>query len=337
MSGAEAPERPRSRITPKRVVAALVLLALLLYGAAVLFEWRQGLWSPAPQDIGFGALLFIYAAYVLATDDLEIWDVALGFDGRASTSKFQPFLWSIVVVWGFVAVLAARWDAGLGATFVEIPENVLIVLGLAIGTGLAAKVITVNQVESGKLDKPEAEQPEGPAPLFLDDKGHVDLYKAQTMAFTFVAVGAFLAAVAAGLHDPASATSLPDIDPTLMVLMGFGSAAYLGGKLASGTTNTTDTFIASISRDVVSLAAAAPERTIILTGTNFGATRGSGQLIVNGVVLQSPIAKWVDDSIEFVFPQTGTAGSAWPTDGDPLVLQVSAGTLSNHVTILVRP
>jgi hypothetical protein len=260
----------------------------------------------------------------------------MGADGRASSSKFQPFLWSIVVVFGFVTVLAARWGAGVGGSFVDIPENVLLVLGLAIGTGLAAKVIKVNNIAAGKEVNTRATGAEGPAALFKDDDGRIDLNKTQAMAFTFIAVGAFLAAVAASLKDPAGTTSLPDIDPTLLVLMGFGSAAFLGGKLASKRP-VTDPFIGSISRETVSLAAADADRTVVLSGINFGATRGTGQLFVNGAALQSPIAKWADDSIEFVFPTTATAGAAWPIGQGPLSILVNVGAVSNAVTLAVTP
>jgi hypothetical protein len=80
--------------------------------------------------------------------------------------------------------------------------------------------------------------------IFADDSGAPDLGKVQVILWTVIAVGVFLSKVFAIIHcpgcpyiDPQTGTAtyalgLPDIDQTLMILMGLGHGAYIGKKIA---------------------------------------------------------------------------------------------------------
>ena len=75
---------------------------------------------------------------------------------------------------------------------------------------------------------------EGLKPLMLNDDGTPDFGKIQLLAWTFVGLGTFVAGVSQNLN--ATGPTIQDVDPAIMALMGFGSAAYLGNKLISTAT-----------------------------------------------------------------------------------------------------
>jgi hypothetical protein len=55
------------------------------------------------------------------------------------------------------------------------------------------------------------------------------------VGFTFVAIGVFLAAPIHQLAANPPVTTLPDIDSSLMVLMGISQGGYLAKKVVAGT------------------------------------------------------------------------------------------------------
>ena len=88
-------------------------------------------------------------------------DLWRGKDGRASTSKLQPVLWTLGVAWALTAMLIAElatnnvhsalssgWDALMDN---DLQEEYLLLLGIPIGTAVVAKGITTHNVTSGKV------------------------------------------------------------------------------------------------------------------------------------------------------------------------------------------
>ena len=69
--------------------------------------------------------------------------------------------------------------------------------------------------------------------ILRDDTGTPELAKIQMTGFTFVAVGIFLATVIHQIVANPVVTSLPDIDSSLLVLMGISQGGYLGKKLVT--------------------------------------------------------------------------------------------------------
>lgn len=275
---------------------------------------------------GVLALAFVYSFFLGATGQFGIWNAIRGEDGRASTSKFQVFLWTSVVVFAYVAIMGLRWRTGATQPLPDIPGNLLAALGISIGTATAAAAVTANNVEHGRESKGMTAE-KGLAPIFQNDAGEIDLGKVQLVAWTFIAVAVFLALVFAVLASGSADASLPDIDPALMVLTGLGSAAYLGKKLVPTATP------AITSRDPISVlpSAAAADRSVKLVGRNFGTA--PGLVMIDNVALQDP-TQWSDTTITFTVPATKPDTTAWRRDV-PLDVTVSttAGTVSNPVKL----
>ena len=312
----------------RRRIAAAIGAVILLYYLNIWFDWVTGILEPSPVDNGILFLVFVYAAYVLATDDEKIWNAVVGADGRASTSKFQPFLWTVVVLFAYVVITSVRFEIDPASSLPEIPTNVLLVLGLAFATGIGAKLITSNRVNMGR-DVRETASHQGAAPLFQTDDGYPDLYKIQTLAFTFIGVGVYVAQVFTYVGLGQAPKSLPDIPEGLLFLMGIGSAAYLSKKLSGNPV----TFLASITPQSVRVSAANAGRTVTITGANFGPSQGTSLVSIGGVALQSPTSSWSDTSITFVVPEAQPDGQQWPQD-QPLEVRVVAGSPSLNAVIL---
>jgi hypothetical protein len=184
-----------------------------------------------------------------------------GDDRRPSTSKFQFCVWTVVVLYAYVGLAAARWFRGHPGFVGEVPPNLLIAMGLSAGTALGAKAITAYKVRTGREAKRHAPgaPPAGAAPgprratglgfLVTDDEGAPSLGKTQLLAWTFVAAGTYLLLIWTHIGEvmttltpgadctavpppaPCAAAALPEIDGALMALMGLGQGAYLGAKL----------------------------------------------------------------------------------------------------------
>ena len=300
------------------------------YLANPYFNWFKA--TPQPVWAGIAALAVIYGAYVMATGNVAIWNSVRGEDGRASTSKFQVFLWTGAVIFGYVAVLTVRWKAGQTDALPDISQNVLAALGLSSGTAVAAHVITANAVGTGATVKEPPVSQRGLAPIFQNDADQPDIGKIQLIAWTFIAVAVFLAGVLRITSAGATDASLPDIDPTLMVLTGLGSATYLGRKLVPTTTPV----IASISVDELTLQGNDHSRRVTINGANFGDTQAGSQIAIGGTALQSK-PTWGATEITFVVPLQKPDLTDWPLDQPlPITVTVSGTRSPSLVSITLR-
>jgi hypothetical protein len=143
------------------------------------------------------------------------------------------------------------------------------------------------------------------------------------MGFTIIAIGIFLATVIHQIVTDDISAGLPDIDASLLVLMGISQGGYLGKKLVTFGTPTLYT---------PDPARAAAGATVTLSGANLGT---AGQLTMNG----APVAttSWSATSIGFSVPAVNPAsGAAWtaPEQVVPLVASV-VGQASNPVNFTV--
>jgi hypothetical protein len=162
-----------------------------------------------------------------------------GSDGRPSSSKFQWLFWTVIVLFSYVVLYVTRARFGYDEGMAEIPTNVLYAMGFSAMTLTAAKGVTVGYVNSGRLTKTEAATREDRSisRLLTDDEGYPDLTKIQMMAWTLLTGAIYLTRVMqltyANIHRDADLLQMPDIDKSLMLLMGLGQGTYLGKKVTS--------------------------------------------------------------------------------------------------------
>lgn len=216
---------------------------------------------------GLGGLALLWIIIRIATRK-QIWALAIGEDGRPSTSKLQMLIWTAAIVFAFLAIFQIRFSGGFRDALPNIPDNLLIAMGISVVTAVSAKSIAVNAANNSDngdnapsviapaasvppavapdpVPAPSTAAPPGRSGIFAGDDGNPDLGKVQLMLWTFIAVGVFLTNVFALIKTPTcsptggtpcnvslGSLALPDIGATLMILMGLGHGAYLGKKIA---------------------------------------------------------------------------------------------------------
>jgi hypothetical protein len=298
-------------------------------------------WGAVLSGVGLLVLLALATMLFSAKGYRNPWKLVEGADGAASTSKFQWFLWLIVIFFGYTAIWVLRAEQGNFSALGEIPANLLTVLGFSTGTAAAAKGITSGYVQSGRVSKTTpaqataAQAAGGPAAggqaasakggILSDDSGVPELAKIQMVGFTFIAVGVFFITVLHQILTNDVAAGLPNIDSSLMVLMGISNGGYLGKKLV--TFGTPTLYPPSPAHGP------ATTTEVTLSGTNLGSASGS-QLLLNGEAIE---ATWSGNSITFTVPAANPAGNAaWTTQNNVVQLSVSTmGQTSNSVSFTV--
>jgi hypothetical protein len=278
---------------------------------------------------GLGVLVALYLMTALMSHQWKPSDLVKGFDGYASTSKLQWFLWLVVIIFGYAALWVLRAEQSDFSALSNIPVNILTVLGFSTGTAAAAKGITSGLVQSGKVTKPGPPRVGATGAntggIFQDDSGAPELAKIQMMGFTIIATGIFLAAVGHQIAIDNVSAGLPNIDSSLLVLMGISQGGYLGKKLVTFGTPTLYT------PDPARVTAGNPVK---LPGANLGAT--AGQLTLNGTPITT--TDWSATAITFTVPvyNPAAANAAWNSPQEVVQLIASVmGQASNPVNLTI--
>jgi hypothetical protein len=279
--------------------------------------------------IGIAFLLVLYGVTALITRHWRLRDLLNGFDGFGSTSKLQWFLWLIAILFGYVAIWVLRAEQGNYSALTEIPVNLLTVLGFSTGTAAAAKGITAGYVQTGKVAKTGVAANPTPATtggIFQDDSGGPELAKIQMIGFTIIAIGIFLATVIHQIVTGDIKDSLPNIDSSLMVLMGISQGGYLGKKLVTFGTPVL------YPPNPISGPVGTP---ITLNGSGLGAQQSNSQLMLNGAPI--PATDWSAAVIHFLVPAEDPAtGVAWANLPKVVPLAASmTGQVSNTISFKV--
>jgi hypothetical protein len=222
--------------------------------------------------------------------------VVQGEDGRLSSSKFQFFVWTGIVVFAWVALFVAKWVNGTTACTSktgDLPGNVLLAMGFSVITLATAKGITTAYVYSGRVAKGASTTGWKVADLFQQDDGSPDLTKIQMLTWTVIAGVSYLFSVCALIPTFGRDTcDFPDISAALMALMGIGQGAYLAGKAVAQTVTLTNL---SPTRGPAGCA-------VTINGSGFGSDRGSVLFGKAVTAFAYGDDAWTDTTIKVIAP-----------------------------------
>lgn len=139
-------------------------------------------------------LVILWLLIRMLVGSRNLWKLVEGFDGQVSTSKLQWFLWTVVVIFSYAAVYAARVWTGDFRVISDVPQNLLIAMGPSVTMMVAAIGITVVYVSSGQATKGKTapERASDSGSIIKDDARFSDLTKIQMIARTIVAIGMYL-------------------------------------------------------------------------------------------------------------------------------------------------
>jgi hypothetical protein len=308
-----------------------------------------------PLVVGLVVLLIVYALYLLiglkgvrekfnsGGGFLRLGYLAEGADGRPSTSKFQFFVWTAVVLLAWVAIYVARLRRGEWNAVPDVPQNLLLVMGLSGVTMAAAKGVTVAYMQNWPRMKPSVKPPERStaASLFQDDTGFPDLSKIQMLAWTLIATGTYAVLLWNRLGSIAvlpdittcatgGACGLPDIDGALLVLMGLGQGAYIGKKLTvTGAATRLNSLGPSVGKAGDS---------VTIYGSSLGTSAGAYVTLDGTPLQQQPQGQaWTDRQITFQIPVSPPAGGEWtpPRQSVGVAVVTSDGTTVDGLALVV--
>ncbi|MBE9571938.1 MAG: hypothetical protein KAW47_06520 [Thermoplasmatales archaeon] len=139
--------------------------------------------------------------------------------GTYSISVTQALFWTFIVAFSCVYVYMLK------ASFIVIPSQILILLGITGGTALASRINAVSKdVVPNDLMKDirKKRTPKLRDMIFIG--GRMNIYKFQMMVFTLV-TGIIVMA------ELIKACNFPEIPNTLIVLMGVSNTLYLGNEV----------------------------------------------------------------------------------------------------------
>ena len=159
--------------------------------------------------------------------DRGLWTLIIGKDNRVSTSKLQIVLWTYVLVFAIVSILAN--DAASAFVDQDFNAEYLILLGSPAAAALLAKTFVMNKLADGTLAKPPAETNPGLltgfAQVISEDDGSADLFDFQYFLFTVAAITYFL-----WEFLPSPERGLPNLPDALVALTGVSAAGYISKK-----------------------------------------------------------------------------------------------------------
>ncbi|MDD4651708.1 MAG: hypothetical protein PHQ34_05705 [Methanothrix sp.] len=140
-------------------------------------------------------------------------------DNAPSASRAQFLIWTAVAAYSYIAITADKAIIHGYFNFeTDFPVNLILAMGLSAGTAIASQ--SISKPIAGDIT-------DAKGGILLDDAGNFDLGKIQMIAWTVIAAGAYLIAVYHNIFSGFALPGLPDIDTSLLALMGIGDTTYL--------------------------------------------------------------------------------------------------------------
>ena len=312
---------------------ANVVLTLLIMSSDNVAPWFESWMEPvatfchkAPFFVGSGMLVVLWLFYRLLSGNASPLELIRGTDKRFSVSKCQFLLWTLLVFFSYTSIVAAAIGkhlmslltilppgaaadghsatASVGlAGMMSMPQNLLLAMGLSVTTALAAKGITVSQIDNGAASRDHIDADQAAlGDMLKDNGGDIDLSKVQLIGWTMIGLATYFASVVRMVHQiglgkmSEKLITLPDIDSSLMVLMGLGQGTYLVKKMIKSSTPAVATAKGSCP------AGGRLGGEVTLTGSGFGGSKGDSVLTFKGSNADFPIKNWSDTSITFILP-----------------------------------
>jgi hypothetical protein len=185
-----------------------------------------------------------------------------------SLSRFQLILWTGAAILAFAYVGVSQSLIQGKLELPAIPEGLMPLLGLSIGTTALAVGATERHGSKG------AGPPDPELGDFITSGGVLAPERMQFFLWTILGVLGFVGATLA--QDPATIINPPKIPESFLPLMGVSSLGYLAGKVARKAGPVIKQLLPPLPSDP----AASPPREILVVGANLSP---KAQVWVNGV------------------------------------------------------
>jgi hypothetical protein len=225
----------------------------------------------------FAALIslgLIFAFIVLIHKCIRLLDPKMGFldifrDERwfPSLALTQFLIWTVIISFSYILVSILRIHEGIIAYPENFPINLLLLMGISIAVPVASGKMSPLIYGKKNKAKPEPDKLEPFWKMLLED-GKPTLAKLQMSLWTLIGVLVYLFILGSTLRlamTDITKLTIPDIDITLVFLMGLSQGAYLGGKLV--LMSTTD---AEVSKPAEPVQGDQPSAVITVIQPDYG-------------------------------------------------------------------
>jgi len=254
--------------------------------------------------LGLGITIFIVVVMMAflrwKEGKFRFTDLIREADGYPSLARMQFLCWTLIVLFCFTTTTMVRLLGGLseppGATM--IPENLLLLMGISVSvTPISAYMTQTKYGDPKKEDLERSNLDSISWSSMLLENNMPSLSRFQMLSWTILSIIMYLSTFYVQLAklniSQLSSFNLPNIDYTMVVLMGLSQGAYLGGKFVSPTSIS----IKEIIPDEIDLGKI-EEDIITISGKHFGTEKGTLWMGKKRVDEES-IVKWDDKIIEF--------------------------------------
>jgi hypothetical protein len=166
----------------------------------------------------------------------------------------------IVITFAFLGVYLVRIFGGVIEPPASIPVNILALMGISVSVPVISG--GVSRIKYDTTSAVKELPPQLPPLSTMLENSKPALTRFQMFGWTWIGIIIYLAILFSWVAiEPLTSLTLPDIDPTLVILMGLSQGGYSGGK------------IVSISpMNIQRVVASKKDNTLILSifGDNFG-------------------------------------------------------------------
>ena len=299
---------------------SLILIAIII-AIANFIHWfgrQQAMKRAASQPFSLDNMIVPPKHFILLR-------VLLDKKDHASLSTFQFLAWTLLLSFLYVTLWFLQFLNGSTQIPPPIPETLMVLMGISVAVPITSRGIT----EYKRLKpRPGGETYSEPNyASMLEEDGRPSLLRLQMFLWTLAALAIFTGSFfIAALSTNASALTLglPNIDPTLLFLMGLSQTGYLGNVAYSGTVKKTPETPAAPQvttpvaepvpvsqpleiRDIIPRTVWHSDLVTVL-GSGFGTNKDTLILGKDQIPIAS-IRRWENTRIEFSMPDTIPAGS----------------------------
>lgn len=187
-----------------------------------------------------GIIVYVFKR---ASKQKSLRGIILNEYGYPTLSKFQFLLWTLVIAFVFLAIQITRiaaTDFAVSSEYLiqDIPENLLVLMGISV----AVPIISSKSTDEKKIcEQDDDDISSSFGMMFYNKQGNLDLARLQMFLWTIIGIVIYLYIVFDQfiVLNNANDLFLPDVSPTLLILMGLSQGAYLGSKFAGNKSQDT--------------------------------------------------------------------------------------------------
>jgi hypothetical protein len=257
------------------------------------------------------------------------WDIIREGDWYPSLAIFQFLVWTFVITFAFLGIYLVRIFGGVLEAPPSIPTNILALMGISVAVPIVSGGISrIKYFSSTVTAVKEPPSPLPPLSTMLEENNKPALTRFQMFGWTWIGIliylGILFSTVGTTLMDiqdartcqtlqpneaqfselhcdkPLTGLTLPDIDPTLVILMGLSQGAYLGGKIITVPTMKIDKVVLA-KKD-------SNEYVLSIFGNNFGSNKDT-VWFDNTQIRENKLLVWEDSRIDASFTATLQEGN----------------------------